>query len=57
MKLTVSMATYNDYDGVYFTIQSIRLNHNIDCEFLVLDNNPLSKHSFALKNFLKDFEF
>lgn len=54
MKLTISMATYNDYDGVYFTIQSIRLHHNIKCEFIVLDNNPLSKHSIALKNLLRD---
>src|SRR5262245_29501083 len=26
-KLTVGMATYDDYDGVYFTLQAIRLYH------------------------------
>ncbi len=26
-KLTIGMATYDDYDGVYFTVQAIRLYH------------------------------
>ena len=25
--LTIGMATYDDFDGVYFTIQSLRLHH------------------------------
>ena len=25
--LTIGMATYDDYDGVYFTTQAIRLYH------------------------------
>lgn len=55
MKLTISMATFDDYDGVYFTIQSLRLYHDCkDVEFLVLDNNPQSTHSVALQHFLKD---
>lgn len=37
--LTVGMATYNDYDGVYFTLQSLRLFHDVrDVELLVIDN-------------------
>lgn len=38
-RLTVGMATYNDYDGVYFTLQSLRLFHDLDdVELLVVDN-------------------
>lgn len=42
-RLTVGMATYDDYDGVYFTLQSLRLHHPDvanDIEFVVVDNNP-----------------
>lgn len=39
MKLTVGMATYRDFDGVYFTIQSLRLYQDMeDVEILVVDN-------------------
>ncbi len=40
---TIGMATYDDYDGVYFTLQAIRLFHPeiaAEAEFLVLDNHP-----------------
>jgi glycosyltransferase involved in cell wall biosynthesis len=53
-KLTIGMPTYDDYDGVYFSIQSIRLyNPEImdDVEFVIIDNNPESSHSKALKHF------
>lgn len=37
--LTIGMATYNDFDGVYFTIQALRLYHDLeDVELLVVDN-------------------
>jgi len=42
-KLTIGMATYDDFDGVYFTLQSLRLNNPElmdDIEFLVIDNHP-----------------
>ncbi len=42
-KLTIGMATYDDYDGVYFSIQSIRLFHPEildDVEFVIIDNHP-----------------
>src|SRR5215216_6047874 len=33
------MATYNDFDGVYFTLQALRLYHDLeDVELLVVDN-------------------
>ena len=42
-RLTIGMATYDDYDGVFFTIQAIRMYHPEvvdDVEFLVVDNHP-----------------
>jgi hypothetical protein len=42
-RLTIGMATFDDYDGVYFTIQSIRLANPAlrdAIEFIVIDNNP-----------------
>ena len=50
--LTIGMATHDDYDGCYFTIQAIRLYHPeilSDVEFLVLDNNPAGPCARALK--------
>lgn len=38
-ELTIGMATYNDFDGVYFTLQALRLFHDLrDTELLVIDN-------------------
>lgn len=50
--LTIGMATYDDFDGVYFSIQAIRLYHPEvldDVAFLVLDNHPGGPHAPALK--------
>lgn len=38
-ELTVGMATYDDFNGVYFTLQALRLYHDMqDVELLVIDN-------------------
>jgi Methylamine utilisation protein MauE/Glycosyl transferase family 2 len=38
-ELTIGMATYDDFDGVYFTLQALRLYHDLaDTELLVVDN-------------------
>jgi hypothetical protein len=54
--LTIGMATYDDYDGTFFTIQSLRMHHDIcntsDVEFVVLDNNPTSSHGTELHKFV-----
>ncbi len=50
--LTIGMATYDDYDGVYFSVQAIRMFHpeiTAATEILVLDNNPGGPCSAALK--------
>lgn len=42
-KLTIGMATYDDYDGAYFTVQAVRLYHPEvadEIEFVVVDNDP-----------------
>jgi hypothetical protein len=46
------MATYDDYDGVYFTAQSIRLFHpeiTDESEILVIDNHPNGRSAAELK--------
>lgn len=51
--LSIGMATYDDYDGVYFSVQAIRLYHPevTDCtEILVLDNHPSGLCAKALKD-------
>jgi hypothetical protein len=57
--LTIGMATYDDYDGVYFTIQALRMYHEVcrseKVEFIVVDGNPDGKHGETTRNFLKSF--
>jgi len=53
-RLTIGMATYDDYDGVYFSLQAMRLYHSDvseHCEFLVIDNNPTGVCAAPLKAF------
>lgn len=43
MLLTIGMATYDDFDGVYFTLQALKAFHNLeDVELLVIDTKPKS---------------
>lgn len=58
-KLTIGMATYDDYDGVFFSVQSLRMYHPICAdqnlvEFIVLDNNPESAHGKECKKFIEN---
>jgi hypothetical protein len=57
-KLTIGMATYDDYDGVFFSIQALRMYHPIctdqNVEFVLLDNNPNSNHGKECKNFIEN---
>ncbi len=55
-RLTIGMAVYDDYDGVYFTIQAIRLVHTAeidDIAFLIVDNKPGGPVSAALETLAK----
>ena len=54
-RLTIGMAVYDDFDGLYFTIQSLRLYHAsfLDrLDFLVIDNHPSSTEARACSAFL-----
>ena len=43
MFLTIGMATYDDFDGVYFTLQALKAYHDLeDVELLVVDTKPKS---------------
>jgi hypothetical protein len=52
--LTIGMATYDDFDGVYFTIQALKMYHPMcdtpDVEFIIIDNNPTGAHHDAIKS-------
>ena len=51
-RLTIAMAVYEDYDGVFFSIENILMNHaevSSEIEFLVVDNNPGGAASGALR--------
>ena len=49
------MATHDDYDGLYFSIQNIRMFHKEilnDVEFVIVDNNPNGPHGEAVRKLL-----
>lgn len=52
------MATYDDYDGVFFSIQALRMYHPIctdkSVEFIVLDSNPKGNHGQECKKFVEN---
>jgi hypothetical protein len=53
-KLTIGSAVYDDFDGVYFSYQSLRLNNQDildDLDLLIIDNNPDSAQGKATKHF------
>ncbi len=54
LKLTIGMPTYDDYDGVYFSIQALRMYHPEvmdETEIIIVDNNPDSPHGKAAQKF------
>ena len=49
-KLTIGSAVYDDFEGVFFTYQSLRINNlkRLDeLDFLIIDNNPSSAEGKA----------
>ena len=55
-KLTIGIATHDDFDGLYFSIQNIRMNHKEvmkDVEFVIIDNNPYGVHGESIRNYIK----
>ncbi len=52
--LTIGMATYDDFDGVYFTLQSLRLYQDLeDTELLVVDNYGCDHTQRLMENWVK----
>lgn len=52
--LTIGMACYDDFDGIFFTCQALRLYHDIEkrgIEIVIIDNNPKSKHGQEVKHY------
>ena len=51
-RLCIGISTYDDYDGVWFTIQSVRLAHPEvadEVSFIVIDNHPEGSAAVHLK--------
>ena len=56
--LTIGMACYDDFNGVYFSVQSLRLYHPqiMDrIEILIVDNNPEEAHGRAVKDLIEQW--
>ncbi len=62
-RLTIGMATYDDYDGVYFSVMAIRLFHpevTDLTEIIVIDNNPggvCSEELRSLANRVENYRY
>jgi glycosyltransferase involved in cell wall biosynthesis len=58
-KLTIGMAVYDDFDGVFFSIQALRMYQRLcstdDVEFIVVDNNPDSASGKAVSTYVKNW--
>lgn len=58
MKLTIGMAVYGDFKGLYFTLQALRLYHDMtDVELLVVDNKGEDSLRDWMKYWLKDAKY
>jgi len=56
--LTIGMATFDDFQGVYFTVQALRLYHRdalARCELIVVDNNPTSQEGTMTRNLIENW--
>lgn len=56
--LTVGMATYDDYEGVWFTVNALRLYHAAEMprvEIVVVDNHPESVHGRLTRSFIENW--
>ena len=52
-ELTVGMTTYDDYDGVFFTVQALRMYHpEVPFDLIVTDQNPGSGYGALTKKFV-----
>lgn len=57
-RLTIGMACYDDFNGVYFTIQAIRTYHADvldEVDFLVVDNHPDGTEGQTVRDFITNW--
>lgn len=53
MKLTIGMAHANDFHGVFFTVQALRIYQDLtDCEIIIIDNTPDTDHGKQVAEFV-----
>ena len=53
--LTIGMATHQDYDGVFFTVNALRFYHDVrDCELVIVDNSPNTEHGRHVRGMVQD---
>lgn len=53
--LSVALTVYDDYDGAFFTLQSIRMHHSaFNFKIIVVDQNPESEYGKLLKSFVEN---
>lgn len=58
IELTVGMACHNDWHGVYFTVQALRMYHADVmplCELIVVDNDPGGRQGGWTANLVRDW--
>ena len=54
--ISLVMATYDDFNGVYFTVQAARLFHgHLINDIVIVDNNPKSLHGGMTENLAKSW--
>ena len=54
--LTIGMAHFDDFHGLYFSVQALRVYHAAhrpEIELVVVDNSPTSPHGKMVKSFLE----
>ena len=57
-KLTIGMAHFDDFDGVYFSIQALRMYHDLsDVEVIVINNSPNTDAGKAVTSFVNSTGF
>ena len=55
-RLTIGMAHFEDYHGLYFTIQALKLYHDVEhVELIVIDNSPRSPHGQHVGRFVQSW--
>jgi len=55
--LTIGMPTFDDWDGVFFSLQSLRMHHKEVADrvaFTIVDNNPGSAHGQTCKKLMRN---